>query len=176
MVSVNRLLSPLCVSFTLNIFIKLTFLLDAILCILLRWNLIYILPKLQMTWSIFTKLWRSDQRFSGNIFNLLWLNVNLLMRNSQLFVKTYYLKIFWHDISWKLLLRIRLNCRSSGWLYSPARMRNNSYKKSNNFQRLSLFSILYDDLKFSNNRDKEFKLGPMYFNFPLTRNYIISST
>ena len=33
-------------------------------------------------------------------------------------------------------------------------------------KRLSLFSILFDDfLKFSEIRDKESKLGPMYFNF-----------
>ena len=43
------------------------------------------------------------------------------------------------------------------------------------FKRLTLFSILYNDfLKFSENRDKEFKLVPRYFNFPRTGNYIIS--
>ena len=47
-------------------------------------------------------------------------------------------------------------------------------RKTHNFQMLPLFSILYDDfLKFSENRDKEFKLVPMYFNFPCTGNYII---
>ena len=45
-------------------------------------------------------------------------------------------------------------------------MRNSKYKKSYNFQKLPLFSILYDDfLKFSENWDKEFKLKPNYFNF-----------
>ena len=59
----------------------------------------------------------------------------------------------------------------SGRLYSSARMKNSRWKKSHNFQRLPLFSILYDDfLRFSKNRDKEFKLGPMYFNFPRTGN------
>ena len=40
---------------------------------------------------------------------------------------------------------------------------------SKNFQRLPLFSMLYNDFrKFSENWDKEFKLGPTYFNFPGT--------
>ena len=57
----------------------------------------------------------------------------------------------------------------------PARMRNSWYKKSHNFQRLSLFSILYDGfLKFSENWDKEFKFRPMYFNSPRTGNHITS--
>ena len=43
------------------------------------------------------------------------------------------------------------------------------------FKRLPLFSILYDDyLRFSKNRDKEYKLRPMYFYFPRTGNYITS--
>ena len=58
-------------------------------------------------------------------------------------------------------------CRPSGRLYSPACMRNSMQRKSHNFQRFSLFLILYNDfLKFLENRDKEFKLRPMYFNFP----------
>ena len=48
-------------------------------------------------------------------------------------------------------------CRPSGRICSPACMRKSRRKKSQIFQRLSLFSILYDHLlKFSNNRDKEF--------------------
>lgn len=69
-VNVNRLLCPLWASFTINIFKKLTFSLDPILCILLRWNLIYIFPKLQMAANVFAKFWRSDQKFSRSIFNL----------------------------------------------------------------------------------------------------------
>ena len=69
------------------------------------------------------------------------------------------------------------NCRPSGWLYSPARMRTSRQKKSHNFQRLSLFSILYNDfLKFLENHNKEFKLGPTHFHFPRTGNYITSRT
>ena len=49
--------------------------------------------------------------------------------------------------------------------------------KSHNFQRLPLSSILYNDfLNFLENRDKEFKLGPMHSNFARTGNYITSST
>ena len=55
-------------------------------------------------------------------------------------------------------------CRSSGWLYSPVRMRNSSQKKSHKFRRLPLCSILYFNLmEFSENRDKEFQLGLMPF-------------
>ena len=76
-----------------------------------------------------------------------------------------------------VLLFDALNCRSSGRFYSPARMKNSRKKKSRNFQRLSLFSILYNNfLRFSENRDKEFKLGPTYFNVPHTGNYITSCT
>ena len=39
-----------------------------------------------------------------------------------------------------------IDCRPAGWLYSPARMRNISQKKSHNFRRLPLSSILYIDL------------------------------
>ena len=40
-------------------------------------------------------------------------------------------------------------------------------KKNHNFQRLPLFWILENDFpNFSKNRDKEFKLGATYFNFP----------
>ena len=56
-------------------------------------------------------------------------------------------------------------------------MRNSRQKKSHNFQRLPLFSTLFNDflkLKFSENRDKEFKLGPTYFNFTRTGNHITS--
>ena len=43
------------------------------------------------------------------------------------------------------------------------------WKKSRNFQKLTLFSILYDGfINFSENRDKELMLGRMYFNFPST--------
>ena len=77
----------------------------------------------------------------------------------------------WHDI------RNLNNCRPSGRLYSCARMRNSRLKKSHNFQRLTLLSILYDDfLTFSENRDKKFKLGSTYFNFCRTGNYITSCT
>ena len=69
------------------------------------------------------------------------------------------------------------NCQPSGRLYSPARMRNSIQKKSHNFYKLPVFSILYNDfLKLQENRDKQFKLGPSYFNFPRTGNYIISGT
>ena len=65
------------------------------------------------------------------------------------------------ESSWIIFLYY---CRPSGWLYSPARMRNSSYKKSHKFRRLLLCSILYFDLmEFSENRDKEFQLGPMLF-------------
>ena len=53
------------------------------------------------------------------------------------------------------------DCRPSERLYSSARMGNSRLKKSHNFQRLPLFSILYNDFpKFSENRGEEFKLGP----------------
>ena len=70
---------------------------------------------------------------------------------------------------------VKVNLHPSGRLYSPARMRNSRWKTSHNFQRLPLFSMLYDDfVKFSKNRDKELILGPMYFIFPPTGNYITS--
>ena len=66
-------------------------------------------------------------------------------------------------------------CHHSGWLHSSARMRNGTKKKSHNSQRLPLFSILYDYfLKFSENRNKQFKLRPMHFKFSGTGNYITS--
>ena len=62
-----------------------------------------------------------------------------------------------------VLLSFLINCRPTG-VYSSARMRKISWKKSHNSRRLSLFSILYIDLiEFSENRDKEFQLGPMLF-------------
>ena len=68
-------------------------------------------------------------------------------------------------------------CRPSGRICSLACMRKSRLKKYQIFQSLSLFSILYDhSLKFSNNRDKEFLLGIMYFNFPRTGNYTTSCT
>ena len=36
----------------------------------------------------------------------------------------------------------------------------------------SRFYMMISSEKFSENRDKECKLGPMYFNFPCTGNYI----
>ena len=39
-----------------------------------------------------------------------------------------------------------IDCRPTGWPYSPARMRNISQKKSHSFRRLPLSSILYIDL------------------------------
>ena len=78
-----------------------------------------------------------------------------------------------------LLFKMRniLNWPLPGRLYSATRMRSSRLKKSHNFQRLPLFSIFYNDfLKFSESRDKEFKLGQTYFNFPLTGNYITSCT
>ena len=62
-----------------------------------------------------------------------------------------------------------------GRLYSSARMRNSTYEKYHNFQRVPLFSILYNDfLKFLENRYKWFKLRSTYFNFLRTGNYITS--
>ena len=57
------------------------------------------------------------------------------------------------------------NCHPTVWLYSPARMRNNSQKKSHNFRRLQLSSIFcFNLIEFSKNRYEEFQLGPMLFN------------
>ena len=68
-----------------------------------------------------------------------------------------------------------INCRPIGWLYNPVRMRNISWKKSRNFQRLPLSSILYIDLiRFSENRDKEFQLGSMHTFFNLAKLRTIS--
>ena len=48
--------------------------------------------------------------------------------------------------------------------YSSASMRNSRQKKSHNFQRLPQFSILCNAfLKFSENRDKEFKPSILIF-------------
>ena len=53
------------------------------------------------------------------------------------------------------------NCRPQGGFITPHVWEIIGKKKSHNFQRLPLFSILYNDfLKFKENRDKEFKLGP----------------
>ena len=74
-----------------------------------------------------------------------------------------------------LIFDFALIAAPQGGFIVPPRMKNSRQKKSHFFQRLSLFSILYNDsLKFSENRDKEFKLGTMYFNFPRTGNYITS--
>ena len=52
----------------------------------------------------------------------------------------------------------------TGWLYSPVRMRSTSKKKSHNFQRLLLSSILHVDLiEFFEDRDKKFQLRSMLF-------------
>ena len=59
------------------------------------------------------------------------------------------------------LLSFLINCRPTG-VYSSARVRKISWKRSHNFRRLSLFSILYIDLiEYAENRDKEFRLRPM---------------
>ena len=56
------------------------------------------------------------------------------------------------------------NCRPPGWLYRPLRMRNSSWKKSDKFRRLPLWSILsFDLVEFSEDQDKEFQLEPMLF-------------
>ena len=69
-----------------------------------------------------------------------------------------------HDKDVDLVFSLLSNCRPPGWLYSPVRIGNGSYKKSLKFRKLPLCSILYFDLmEFSENRDKEFQLGPMLF-------------
>ena len=51
---------------------------------------------------------------------------------------------FIKHLRWLLLssfFELFFNCHPTGWLYSPARMRNSRFNKSPNFQTLQLFSI-----------------------------------
>ena len=67
--------------------------------------------------------------------------LNFFSEVNYFFSERIYLgRIFWFFIICRFF-ELFFNCRPTGWLYSPAHLRNSRFNKSPNFQTLQLFSI-----------------------------------